>query len=392
MEISINSLIQEGKEIRKELTYVNPPSGVWRMFDVYALKNPSRYYAWAATCFRFLSNNYPTENIGRIFQDSATTFEQKNNHFCPDPLEKMIGILESCVTLATPKIVKQETYSSIEDEILTVEKADSIYQSFTHSKYNSIECIKAYHEWYSAASVLFSKFYPVSDADYKKFRDVDNSFNGMGLHDNYTKVQASYCILLSRIKSGTIEKIDSYYGNSIPPQIEKPPLLFISHSSNDETIVEALVSMLQKIGFNKTNLFCSTVEGYGIEEGADIYETLRNKFTESKIYVVFVLSKDYYNSPACLNEMGAAWVLQSEYSTIVVPGFDIPDIKGAINPRKLAIVLSDNKHIRSSLNKFRERLLDLFNLPSLNDDIVWENNRNMFIETVQKAKQYNANT
>ena len=378
MEININSLIQEGKEIRKELTYVNPPSGVWRMFDVYALKNPSRYYAWAATCFRFLSNNYPTENIGGIFQDAATTFEQKNNHFCPGPLEKMIGILESCATLETNKTEKQDAHSSIEDEILTVEKADSIYQNFTHSRYNSSECIKAYHEWYSAASVLFSKFYPVSDAEYKRFRDVDNSFNGMGLHDNYTKVRASYCILLSRIKSGSIEKLDTYYGNSVPPQIEKSPLLFISHSSNDEIIVEALVSLLQKIGFNKTNLFCSSVEGYGIEEGADIYDTLRNKFTESKIYVVFVLSNNYYNSAACLNEMGAAWVLQSEYSTIVAPGFEIPDIKGAINPRKLAIVLGDNKHIRSSLNKFRERLLDLFNLPSLDDDIVWENNRNYY--------------
>ncbi|WP_336617785.1 hypothetical protein [Bacteroides acidifaciens] len=87
------------------------------------------------------------------------------------------------------------------------------------------------------------------------------------------------------------------------------------------------------------------------------------------------------------NEIGAAWVLQSEYSTIVVPGFEIPDIKGAINPRKLAIVLNDKKHIRSSLNKFRERFLDLFNLPNLDDDIVWENNRNSFIEVVlQKDK------
>ncbi|WP_289193129.1 hypothetical protein [Bacteroides acidifaciens] len=113
---------------------------------------------------------------------------------------------------------------------MNVEKSYSIYQSFTHSKYNSDECISAYHTWYSGAAVLFSKFFQSSDDEYKIFR----------------------------------------------------------------------------------------------------------------------------------NEMGAAWVLQSEYSTIVVPGFEIPDIKGAINPRKLAIVLNDKKHIRSSLNKFRERFLDLF--------------------------------
>jgi hypothetical protein len=81
--------------------------------------------------------------------------------------------------------------------------------------------------------------------------------------------------------------------------------------------------------------------------------------------------------------MGAAWVLQSEYSTIVAPEFNIPEIKGAINPRRLAIVLDDNKHIRSSLYKFRERISGLFNLTSLDDDIVWENIRNDFIKAIQ---------
>lgn len=38
MVINIDSLIQEGKDIRKELTYVQPSTGVWRMYDEYALK------------------------------------------------------------------------------------------------------------------------------------------------------------------------------------------------------------------------------------------------------------------------------------------------------------------------------------------------------------------
>ena len=385
MDVNIDSLIQDGKDIRKELTYVSPSAGEWRMYDEYAIKNPSKYYSWVATCFRFLVANYPNESIGKLFQDAAAAFEHKNNHFCPNPLEKMIGILESCKTLSTSLPQKENPFMSLNEEILNIEKSYSIYESFTHSKYNSDECISAYHTWYSGAAVLFSKFFQSSDDEYKIFRNVDNSGNGMVLHDNYKAIQASYCILLSRIKSGDIEKIDiAHKKDSTKPHVRKAPLLFISHSSEDEVLVEALVSMLQKIGFNKTNLFCSTIEGYGIDEGADIYETLRNKFTESKIYVVFILSKNYYASSACLNEMGAAWVLQSEYSTIVVPGFEIPDIKGAINPRKMAIVLNDKKHIRSSLNKFRERLLDLFSLPSLDDDIVWENNRNSFIEAVQQ--------
>lgn len=388
MSINIDSLIQEGKVIRKELTYVRPSAREWRMYDEYALKNPTQYYSWVATCFRFLTANYPKESIAKIFQDTAAAFEHKNNHFCPHPLDKMIGILESCKTLSITFPQKENPEMTLNDEILNVEKSYSIYQSFTHSSYNSEECITAYHTWYSSAAVLFSKFFHSGDDEYRIFRNVDNSGNGITLHDNSKAIQASYHILLSRIKSGTVEKIDMTNKKDLGNrQAQKAPLLFISHSSEDDVLVEALVSMLQKIGFNKTNLFCSSIEGYGIDEGADIYETLRDKFTESKIFVVFVLSKNYYASPACLNEMGATWVLQSEYSTMVVPGFDIPDIKGAINPRRMAIVLNDKKHIRSSLNKFRERLLDLFNLPSLDDDIVWENNRNTFIETIQKIEK-----
>ena len=54
---------------------------------------------------------------------------------------------------------------------------------------------------------------------------------------------------------------------------KKQPLLFISHSSADEEIASALVTMLRTLGFNKSNLFCSSVPGYDIAEGEDIYET-----------------------------------------------------------------------------------------------------------------------
>ena len=51
MSINIDSLIQEGKDIRKELTYVRPSAREWRMYDEYTLKNPTQYYSWVATCF-----------------------------------------------------------------------------------------------------------------------------------------------------------------------------------------------------------------------------------------------------------------------------------------------------------------------------------------------------
>ena len=96
-----------------------------------------------------------------------------------------------------------------------------------------------------------------------------------------------------------------------------------------------------------------------------------------------MLSEHYYASAACLNEMGAAWVLQSNYSTILIPGFKPCDIHGAINPNKKAIVIDDDRSARSSLNDFRQRVMGIFGLDCKDDIIVWEDNRNKFLDKVK---------
>ena len=162
----------------------------------------------------------------------------------------------------------------------------------------------------------------------------------------------------------------------------KKPLLFISHSSANENVATNLVQLLRTIGFNNKNLFCSSVPGYDIKEGEDIYDTLASKFQDYNIFVIFLLSSEYYQSAACLNEMGATWVLKANYSTIVCPGFSIPEIKGAINPSKMAVVLEDNKRVNGKLNNLKDRLIDFFGLPEVEDDTIWENDRNKFIESI----------
>lgn len=164
---------------------------------------------------------------------------------------------------------------------------------------------------------------------------------------------------------------------------EKQPLLFISHSSEDEKIASALVTLLRTLGFNKNNLFCSSVPGYDIAEGEDIYETLVSKFTDYNIYVILLLSGNYYNSVACLNEMGATWVLKAKYSTFVCPGFTIPEIKGAVNPSKMAVILDDHKRVNGKLNQLKDHLIEFFHLSEIEDDTIWENDRNDFLKSIK---------
>ena len=178
----------------------------------------------------------------------------------------------------------------------------------------------------------------------------------------------------------SLEESKKIETSNVENAVTEKPLLFISHASSDEKTVTGLVEMLRTIGFNKKNLFCSSVPGYDIPEGEDIFDFLQEKLTGYKLFVIYVLSESYYNSVACLNEMGAAWVLKANYSTIILPGFHIPEIKGAINPRKMAVVLEDGKRVNGKLTQLKDRLVDFFDLPETEDDTIWENDRNKFIK------------
>lgn len=376
--MGLNALIERGRKIRKDLRYVHPSEGVIRLFDVYALGDAAEYHSWAATCVRFLYRQYPDDPCNRQFEEAMKNFEDPKKHFSPAPLDKMIGIMESFRTVDT----MQETScddKSLSARINAVEQLRQQYESSSRDAVNSQKTIDLYHKWYNEALVLFAGEISPSDEYFRVFKKPDNSGNGYVLEDNYHAIQASYFVLLDMLKSGRLKRPHSEDG-----QRSKRPLLFISHSHEDSGFVDALVELLRTLGFNKTSMFCSSVEGYGVTEGNDIYDTLKNLFRQYDIYVVFVLSEHYYASAACLNEMGAAWVLQSNYSTILTKGFRPRDIHGAINPNKKAIVIDDARHVRSALNDFRERVMGVFELEDKDDIIVWEDNRNRFLEKVGK--------
>lgn len=138
--------------------------------------------------------------------------------------------------------------------------------------------------------------------------------------------------------------------------------LFISHLSKDIKIVEPFVVLLQELGMNKENLFCSSVPGFGIPVGMDIYEYLRERLDE-ELRVVYILSDNYFASVPCLNEMGAAWMKLHSYMTLLLPGFEYREIKGAINAGQIGIKLDeDDSTLKRHLDEFKEILCQEFSL------------------------------
>lgn len=154
--------------------------------------------------------------------------------------------------------------------------------------------------------------------------------------------------------------------------------IFISHSSKDSEFVEHIIDLLNKIGLPKDSksIFCSSFEGYAVPLKEDIYQYIKTQF-EDNILIIFVLSHNFYDSPACLNEMGAAWVKTTDHIAMVIPPFDFSDIKGAINPRSNMVKIDDSQ----KLNTFRQDIVDNFNLSSI-DVSIWERDRNSFLSNI----------
>ena len=198
--VDLNSLIERGRKIREDLRYVRPPEGVIRMFDVYALGDASEYHSWAATCVRFLYKVYPDDPCNRQFEEAMSNFENPKNHFNPEPLDKMIGIMDSCRTIE----VQQESSGtdSLSARINEVELLRQQYEASLQDAVNSHKTIELYHQWYNAAMVLFAGEISRHDEYFCVFKEPDNSGNGYVLEDNYRSIQASYCVLLDMLKSG----------------------------------------------------------------------------------------------------------------------------------------------------------------------------------------------
>lgn len=87
-----------------------------------------------------------------------------------------------------------------------------------------------------------------------------------------------------------------------------------------------------------------------------------------------------------MNEMGAAWILQSKYTTILLPGFEFKEIKGAINPRKIGLKLdSDPIEVKEKLGQLKNVLSQEFGLAQISD-VRWERKRDSFIDTITQLK------
>lgn len=179
--------------------------------------------------------------------------------------------------------------------------------------------------------------------------------------------------LIEELQEEAKDAINATVKNSSVQTITK---VFISHSSSDKSFVEELIDLLETIGLESTQIFCSSFPGYGIDLGEDFLTRLREELNE-RILVLFVLSKNFYDSPISLCEMGATWVKTNEHIPILIPPFSFKDIQGVI-PLTQGFMIDDSL----KLNLFKNKIEETFALNPI-DYSTWERKRDRALTRIK---------
>ena len=162
--------------------------------------------------------------------------------------------------------------------------------------------------------------------------------------------------------------------------------IFISHSSKNEHYGNALVKLLRAVGVAADDIVFTSNPAYGIPISQNIFQWLKSRILEQP-YVIYLLSEDYYGSVACLNEMGAAWVVESKGAMLFLPGFDLTCHEfhgGALDPRAIGFYLTDEDR----LTEFVESLKNEF--PIMNRQVLLNQAIKAFIDEVRTLSISNA--
>lgn len=138
--------------------------------------------------------------------------------------------------------------------------------------------------------------------------------------------------------------------------LEEPTMaskkIFISHSSEDEVIINSFIEKILMLGcgFKRSDIFC-TLDHTAIRTGDDFRdEIIRNM--KGCDYILCMISDNYRTSEVCQNEMGAAWAMEGKR---VLP-FKFPNLKfteiGFLNVVKQAADITDKSKLDELYDEF----------------------------------------
>ena len=169
--------------------------------------------------------------------------------------------------------------------------------------------------------------------------------------------------LIKNIKN-EIEEHDNCCNAFDREKANDKPLIFLSHRSSDKKYGDALAKFIVGLGVKNEQLIYTSHPFHKIPLNENIYEYLRKNINRN-IFMIILWSDEYLNSPACLNEMGASWVVQCDCTNVYVPQFSFTNPKYhecAVDTRKMGVVLNGDENCKHAMLELKDKILTLFGL------------------------------
>lgn len=238
-------------------------------------------------------------------------------------------------------------------------------------------------QWQNVILDIMKSYYQSdNDENYKRFQETIVKVKAG--FDLKTELSIEYTNGITILK-GILETIDLLNADGSDNTHEKISMtkkkkIFISHSSADQKFAEALIDLLNTMGLGQEEIFCSSIPGYWIGNGKNFLDEIKTHFVNYDLFVIFIHSPRFYNSHVSLNEMGAAWVLQSEYCSFLTNDMEYDQMDAVVTSHEIAIKVNTNE-AKSRLNDWKQRILYWFSKSDI-DANIWERKRNSFLEIV----------
>ena len=190
-------------------------------------------------------------------------------------------------------------------------------------------------------------------------------------------------------------KLEGKKENIVNTVKSKKPKIFICHSTKDEKYAEVVVrDFLNRIGIiGEDEIFCSSLPEYGVGVGEDIFETIGAQFENYNLFVIFLVSENYYKSHICQNEAGATRITKksSNYVVFCLPGFGFSCFekeKSVLSANNIVVDFNNENAIRAHLEDSGKKLIGFFNEHDDNNkgnNVSWANLIEKFFERMREV-------